>query len=67
VLLRDRTSASPATYVVYLNRSRVDMFDGAFGGLVRRIVSGKARTVVSEQLAHLQVRLEREFVERSTR
>lgn len=54
LLLPDRDSATPATYVVYLNRSRVDLFDGVFGGIARRIVSAKARTFVSERLARLQ-------------
>src|SRR5215204_5184647 len=31
LLVPDRASASPATYVIYLNRSRIDLFDGAFG------------------------------------
>ena len=43
LLVPDRTAASPATYVVYLNRSRIDLFDGLFGGVARRIVAGRAR------------------------
>ena len=54
LLVPDRTSASPATYVVYLNRSRIDLFDGLFGGVARRIVAGRARTLVAEQLQRLQ-------------
>jgi len=50
----DRSASSPATYVVYLNRSRIDLFDGVFGGLARRIVSGKARSLVGAQLSRLQ-------------
>lgn len=46
--------AEAATYVVYLNRSRIDLFDGLFGGVVRRIVAGRARTLVAEQLQRLQ-------------
>jgi hypothetical protein len=61
LLVRDRTSASPATYVVYLNRSRVDLFGGLFGGMARKVVSGKARTVVSEQLAQLNRTLAPQF------
>ena len=57
LLLPDRTAASPSTYVVYLNRSRIDLFDGVFGGVARRIVAGRARTLVAEQLQRLQVRL----------
>ena len=46
--------AEAATYVVYLNRSRIDLFDGLFGGVVRRIVAGRARTLVAEQMQRLQ-------------
>lgn len=52
LLIPDRTAA--ATYVVYLNRSRIDLFDGLFGGVARRIVAGRARIVVAEQLHRLQ-------------
>lgn len=54
LLVPDRLSTSPATYVVYLNRSRIDLFDGTFGGITRRIVAGRARTLVGEQLQRLQ-------------
>jgi hypothetical protein len=54
LLVPDRTATTPATYVVYLNRSRIDLFDGMFGGITRRIVAGRARTLVSEQLQRLQ-------------
>jgi hypothetical protein len=54
LLVPDKASTSPATYVVYLNRSRIGLFDGVFGGIARRIVSGKARSLVSAQLTRLQ-------------
>ena len=54
LLVPDPTAASPATYVVYLNRSRIDLFEGLFGGLARRIVAGRARVLVTEQLQRLQ-------------
>ena len=54
LLVPDRTATSPATYVVYLNRSRIDLFDGLFGGVARRIVAGRARGIVAEQLQRLQ-------------
>ena len=54
LLAPDRTSASPATFVVYLNRSRIDLFDGLFGGVARRVVAGRARGLVAEQLQRLQ-------------
>jgi len=54
LLVPDRKATSPATYVVYLNRSRIDLFDGFFGGVVRRIVATRARTLVAQQLQRLQ-------------
>jgi hypothetical protein len=58
VLLDDASGGSAATYVAYLNRSRIDIFGGLFGGLARPVVSGKARSTVSEQLARVQRTLE---------
>jgi len=54
LLVPDPTAPVPALYVVYVNRSRIDVLDGAFGGVVRRIVAAKARAVVVEQLRRLQ-------------
>jgi hypothetical protein len=52
----DRTSM----YVVYLNRSRVDVFKGMFGGIARKIVTTRARSLVSDLLTKLQRRMESE-------
>jgi hypothetical protein len=54
LLVRDPSAPFPATYVVYLNRSRIDLFDGLFGGVARRIAAGRARSLVAQQLARLQ-------------
>jgi len=54
LLVPDRVSATPATYVVYLNRSRIDLFDGLFGGVARRLVARRARGLVADQLHRLQ-------------
>jgi hypothetical protein len=54
LLVPDRTAAVPATYVAYLNRSRIDLFEGLFGGVARRIVAGRARSLIAEQLGRLQ-------------
>lgn len=54
LLVPDRGATPSATYVIYLNRSRIDLFDGLFGGVARRIVAGRARTIVAEQLQRLQ-------------
>jgi hypothetical protein len=60
VLVPDAGHAS-AMYVVYLNRSRVDVFKGMFGGIARRIVTTRARTLVSDLLSRLQRRIERDY------
>jgi hypothetical protein len=62
-LLRDRSASSPATYVAYLNLSRVDVFRGVLGGIARRIVTTRARSFVSERLARLQRSFEPQIVE----
>jgi hypothetical protein len=54
LLVPDRTTSSQATYVIYLNRSRIDLFDSLLGGVARRIVAARARTLVAEQLQRLQ-------------
>ena len=54
LLVPDRSASVEATYVIYLNRSRIDLFDGMLGGVTRRIVAGRARTLVAEQLERLQ-------------
>jgi hypothetical protein len=60
-LLPDRTVSAPAMYLVYLNRSRVDLFKGTLGGMARRIVGTRARSVVFEQLGRLKQTMERQF------
>jgi hypothetical protein len=61
VLVRDRAAAAPVTYLVYFNRSRVDVFRGLFGGITRRVVTSRARSTVSDQLERMQGTLERQF------
>jgi hypothetical protein len=61
VLLRDHSSPSPAMYLVYLNRSRVDVFNGMFGSIARRLVTTRARSLVSEQLGRLQRSMAHQF------
>lgn len=58
LLLPDTTTSRPATYVVYLNRTRIDLFDGMLGGITRQVVKGKARTLVAEQLERVRRTLE---------
>ena len=65
VLLPDHSGSSPAMYLAYVNRSRVDVFSGMFGGLARSIVTSKARSTVADQLARLRQNLEAEFANRA--
>lgn len=58
LLIPDTAASSPATYVVYLNRSRIDLFDGLWGGIARSVVKGRARSLVAEQLERLRKTLE---------
>src|SRR5262249_40529557 len=58
VLVPDRSSARPLTYVVYLNRSRIDLFNGLFGGIVRGLVKSSARSTVQTMLGRLRQSLE---------
>lgn len=58
LLLPARATPTPAMYLVYLNRSRIDIFDGMLGGIARKMVSNRARALVSEQLERLQRSLE---------
>ena len=53
--------ASPATYVAYLNRSRVDMFGGVFGGVTRALVKSKTRGAAADNMERLKTGLERAF------
>jgi hypothetical protein len=61
VLVPDPSSPSPSTYVAYLNRSRVDVIGGVFGGVAKKIIASKARSTVADQLGRLRSRLEKEF------
>ena len=58
LLVPDTAASPPATYVVYLNRSRIDLFDGVLGKLARKVVKGKAESLVAEQLGRLRRTLE---------
>ena len=64
VLVPDPSSPSPATYVAYMNRSRVDVIGGMFGGVAKKIIASKARSTVGDSLGRLRTRLEREFAAR---
>lgn len=51
------TDANPGTYLVYLNRSRIDAVGGPLGGLVRAIVSDRMVSGTQRILAETRRRL----------
>jgi hypothetical protein len=53
-----RNGAGAERYLTYLNRSHVDLFDGAFGGLVRRIFERRVRAEAPAVLDELRRKLE---------
>jgi hypothetical protein len=56
-------SASPDAmhrYLVYLNRSRSDVFDGIFGAFIRRTIARRLRAEAPQALQALRERLESE-------
>lgn len=52
------TGAGAGQYLVYANRSHVDVLQGLFGGLVRRIIERRVRDEAPAVLNTLRVRLE---------
>lgn len=56
-------SASPdgtQRYLVYLNRSKSDVFNGIFGGFIRRTIARRLRVEAPQALQALRTRLESE-------
>lgn len=61
-ILVDRSGDNgPATLVVYVNRTRVDIFDGVLGALKRPIVRSRARSGAERMMTGLRTRLENDF------
>lgn len=54
-------NGKPSFYLVYLNRTRSDSLKGFFAFLVRRIIRGKARGELSDQLERLRTRMETQW------
>jgi len=64
--LDDITEASqPAMYLVYLNRSRIDLLSGFFGGLRRAFLRGRLRDGVKKNLAEVARKVESSCAEHS--
>jgi hypothetical protein len=53
-----RGGSGPPNYLVYLNRSDVDLVRGAFGGIVRWIIERRLKAEAANVLRGLQQRLE---------
>ena len=45
-------------YLVYMNRSQVDVLGGMFGGLVRMVVQRRLRSEATDVLREIQKRME---------
>jgi len=49
---------SPATYLIYANRSRGDLLKGGFGGVKRNVARSQARKAAEETLGNIKSMLE---------
>lgn len=68
ILLDDPGHPSAGSYLVYVNRSRLDALGGFFGAVKRLIVRSRTRSAMSTSLAEARDLVERRFVAaRSTR
>ena len=53
-----REAPGASGYLVYMNRSQVDVLGGMFGGLVRMVVQRRLRSEATDVLREIQKRLE---------
>jgi hypothetical protein len=63
-ILFEGDSTSPATYLAYLNRSRLDTFTGLLGGIKRALVRRRARAAVEDYLRQVKTTLEHDVRQR---
>ncbi|MEO8077746.1 MAG: hypothetical protein ABI818_15565 [Acidobacteriota bacterium] len=61
VLLADGAADAPSSYLVYINRSRIDALGGVFGGLKRIIVRSRTRSAMASTLEEARARVEQRF------
>jgi len=61
VLLRDETNHAPSSYLLYVNRSRLDALGGLLGGLKASIVRSRTRPAMSNSLIEARDRVEKRF------
>jgi hypothetical protein len=61
ILLDRSTVDAPRTRVIYVNRSRLDVFGGLFGGIKRALVRSRARDGAERTMGRLRERVERNY------
>jgi hypothetical protein len=61
ILLDKGTVEAPRTLVIYVNRSRLDIFGGLLGPIKRPLVRSRAREGAERTMRQLRDRLEREY------
>lgn len=61
MLLEYGTAADPRTRVIYVNRTRLDIFGGLFGSIKRPLVRSRAREGAERTMRGLRDKLEREY------
>jgi hypothetical protein len=57
----------PSVWVIYMNRSRVDALHGWFASVARRILAGRVRSGMADNLKLLKVRLEKRYLQSGKR
>ena len=61
ILLDRSTPGTPRTRVIYVNRSRLDIFGGLFGSIKRPLVRSRARDGAERTMTRLRERLENNY------
>jgi len=66
VLLRDEAGHANSSYLLYMNRSRLDALGGLLGGLKSSLVRSRARPAMSNSLIEARDRVEKTLPGRTT-
>jgi hypothetical protein len=61
ILIDKSTADDPRTLLVYVNRSRLDIFGGVLGGIKRPLVRSRAREGAERTMRHLRERIEGDY------
>lgn len=62
ILIDDSAPGDPATWVLYINRSHIDAFDGWFGGLKRSLATSRLPGELRNTLAETKKKLESRYL-----